>query len=623
MVELVNMKDKQIKTTQVSPISFTGRVLNSELKDNIGKTVVIAGWIHAVRELSGKLAFVLVRDRTGMAQVVVTDEKLVKELREVQPESVIKVTGKVADASGKTALGVELQEPKIEFVSRVTEPTPITMYKKELDANLETILDNRGVSVRHPKIQAIFKVQASILKAFQEAMDKLGFTQFRSPVLMGVPSESGADLFEVKYFDTKAYLAQSPQLYKQIMVGAFERAYTVTPVFRAEKHSTTRHILECTQLDGEMGFIDSYQDIITVVETVVRDLLGYLHKTNAADLELCGATLPKLPNGAFPQIKIKEALKLIEKRTKKSSKRAELDLDPEDEREIGKWALVEHGSDFVWLVGFKKDKNFYTWNNPDNKDESLSFDLECRGLEWLSGTHRIHDYAALSERMKTSGLSLDNYEPYLQAFKYGMPPEGGFSLGLERMTMQILGLANIREATLFPSDLTRIAGKRIKQKTVNSGEVMAKTIRELLDSRNVPYDYAEHEPVTTSEQSAKVRGTKIEEGAKAIVLVGKKTKTNYMVVLPANLRVNTKAVAEKTGEPVEMEKPDEILRKYGLEVGGVPPFGNLMSIKVFLDKKLLENDRAAFNCGLRTSSVIMSSKDLAEYCEGEIGEYSV
>lgn len=449
------------KSTGFSKVSFQGRVLSGKLKEHLGKSVEIAGWIHATRELSAKLVFVLVRDREGITQVVVTDEKLVKELREVQPESVVKVAGTVADATGKTALGVELINPKFEYVVRVTKPTPITLYKKELDAAIETVLDHRGVSVRHPKVQAIFRVQAGILKAFRASMDTLGFTEFRTPVLMGVPSESGADLFEVKYFDSKAYLAQSPQLYKQIMVGAFERAYTVTPVFRAEKHSTTRHILECTQLDGEMGFIDSYQDIVTVVETVVRDILGYLQKANSADLELCGATLPKLPEGAFPQIKVKEALKLIEKRTKKSAQRAELDLDPEDEREIGKWALEEHKSDFVWLLNFKKDKNFYTWNDPDQKDESLSFDLECRGLEWLSGTHRIHDYAALVERMKTNGLSLDNYEHYLQAFEYGMPPEGGFSFGLERMTMQILELANVREATLFPSDLTRIAGKRI------------------------------------------------------------------------------------------------------------------------------------------------------------------
>lgn len=445
------------------------RILSTDLKEHIGKEVKIAGWIHAIRELSSKLAFVLVRDRGGMVQVVVTDEKQVKELREVQPETVIAVSGKVADASGKTELGVEIQEPKLEFISKVTEPTPITLSKKELDANLETILDYRGISIRHPKVQAIFKVQAEILKAFQGSMDRQGFTQFRSPVLMGTPSESGADLFEVEYFDTKAYLAQSPQLYKQIMVGAFERAYTVTPVFRAEPHSTTRHIMECTQLDGEMAFIDSYQDIIAVVETVVRDVLKALEEQCKEELKLCGAELPKLPEGAFPQIKVAEALKLIEKRTKKSAKRDELDLQPDDEREIGNWALEEHGSDFVWLLNFKKDKNFYTWNDPKNKDESLSFDLECRGLEWLSGTHRIHDYIALVERMKKQGLSLDNYEHYLQAFKYGMPPEGGFSLGLERMTMQILGLANVREATLFPSDLTRIAGKRIRGGSTSEG----------------------------------------------------------------------------------------------------------------------------------------------------------
>lgn len=456
------MKKKKSERSNKSPVKerFSERVLSRDIRQHTGKSVKIAGWIHAVRELSSKLAFVLVRDRTGSTQVVVNDEKQVKMLREVLPETVVLITGKVADAKGKTELGVELQSSEIEFISTVTEPTPVTLNKKELDASLETILDHRGVTVRHPKVRAIFKVQAEILNAFRDSMNRQGFTEFRSPVLLGSPSESGADLFEVDYFDTKAYLAQSPQLYKQIMVGAFERAYTVTPVFRAEKHSTTRHILECTQMDAEMGFIDSYQDILKVVETTVRDIFKTLEEHSKEDLEICNATLPKLPEKAFPQIKVAEALKIIEERTGKPANREKLDLDPEDEREIGKWAVERHKSDFVWLLNFFGDKNFYTRNDPESSAESLSFDLGCRGLELLSGTHRIHDYSELIERMKQQKLNLENFELYLQAFKYGMPPEGGFSFGLERLTMQILGLANIREATLFPSDLVRIAGKR-------------------------------------------------------------------------------------------------------------------------------------------------------------------
>ena len=437
------------------------RIISTDLKKHIGKKVIIAGWIHNIREL-GKITFVLVRDRGGIIQVVITDKKLMKKVSKYLPETVVKIEGTVADAEGKTDLGAELQAETIEIISPVTEPTPVTLSHKDIDAKLETILDHRPITLRHPKQKAIFKVQAGILQAFAESMRKQGFTEFRNPVLMGAPSESGASVFEVKYFDDKAYLCQSPQLYKQMMVGVFEKVFTVTPVFRAEKHTTTRHLMEITQLDGEMAFIDSYDDVLDVCEQVITDILSHLKKNHSEDLKLWDATLPKVPKGGIPQIKVKEALEIIEKRLGKKAKGRELDLDPEDEREIGKWCLEEHDSDFVWLLNYKSNKNFYTWDSPDDEDESLSYDLVCRGLEWLSGTHRIHEYDALHERFKKQGLKEEHFEHYLETFKYGMPPEAGFSFGLERMTQQIFGFKNIREATLFPSDLVRIAGARRK-----------------------------------------------------------------------------------------------------------------------------------------------------------------
>lgn len=440
------------------------RLLSSELKKHIGKKATIAGWIYTIRSL-GNILFVLVRDQKGLIQVVVTEKDMAKKIAKLQPETVVEIEGNVADAEGKTELGVEIKNPQIKVISPVNKPLPVIISKKEITAHLDSILDYRPITLRHPKIRAIFNVQASILKAFADSMRKQGFIEFRSPVLIPTPSESGANLFEVKYFDGKAYLAQSPQLYKQIMVGVFERVFTITPVFRAEKHTTTRHLMELTQLDGEIAFIKDYNDILHVVETTVRDIVEYIREHNSKDLELWNAPLPKLPknSGPFPRIKVKDALAIIEKRIGKSSKRKELDLDPEDEREIGKWALEEFRSDFVWLLNFKKNKNFYTQNDPENPNESLSFDLEFRGMELLSGTQRIHRYNELLKRIKEEGLTEKNYEQYLMAFKYGMPPEGGFSFGLERMTMQILMLKNIREACLFPSDLVRIAGTRRKK----------------------------------------------------------------------------------------------------------------------------------------------------------------
>ncbi|MFW5719746.1 MAG: aspartate--tRNA(Asn) ligase [Candidatus Dojkabacteria bacterium] len=435
------------------------RVMVNELPAKVGEEVVLGGWMHRFRNL-GKVAFVVLRDRTGLVQCVL-DDTLIDTVKDLQVESVLRITGKVVESPKKDS--VEIQVTKIKVESAVTDMIPVEINKEEVDAHMETIIDHRPVTLRHEKQKAIFAVQAGILNAFRNAMVRRGFTEFRTPALMGAPSESGASVFEVKYYQDKAYLAQSPQVYKQIMVGVFERVFTIAPVFRAEKHNTSRHIMELTQLDGEMGFIDSYDEALQVVEGVVRDILGYLAEHHSEELALWSVELPRLPEGAFPRIKVREALELIEKSTGKPAQREELDLDPDDEREIAAWAREEHASDFLWLLNFKKDKNFYTWNDTEQPEESLSFDLECRGLEWLSGTHRIHDYEVLLERMKDQGLTLDTYAHYLEAFKYGIPSEAGFSLGLERMTMQILELKNIREATLFPSDLDRIAGQRISE----------------------------------------------------------------------------------------------------------------------------------------------------------------
>lgn len=433
------------------------RTLIKELRTRVGEEVTLGGWMFRFRNL-GKVAFIVLRDRSGTVQCVLNPEQI-EIIKDLQVESVLKVTGKAVETPKGDS--IEIQVNSIEVISPVKEMIPVEINKDEIDAHMDTLIEHRPVTLRHPKQQAIFRVQAGILQAFRNAMMAREFMEFRAPVMIGSPSESGASVFEVKYYENKGYLAQSPQFYKQIMVGVYERVFTVIPVFRAEKHNTTRHLMEITQMDGEMGFIDNYDEVLEVIEGVVRDIIAHLERNHKDDLELYGATLPKLPSGSFPRIKVKEALKIIEERTGKSAKREELDLDPEDEREIAKYILEKENSDFLWLLNFKKDKNFYTWNSPEDSEESLSFDLECRGLEWLSGTHRIHDYEKLLENMNKQGISPKINYHYVEAFKYGIPSEAGFSLGLERMTMQILQLKNIREATLFPSDLDMIAGQRI------------------------------------------------------------------------------------------------------------------------------------------------------------------
>ena len=502
----------------------------------------------------------------------------------------------------------------------VTEPWPVEVNKKEIEANLDTVLDYRALTLRNQKVQAIFKVQAGILKAFRESMEKQGFSEFVSPILMGAPSESGADVFEVKYFENKAYLAQSPQVYKQIMLGVFERAFTVSKVFRAEKHNTSRHLMEITQLDGEMGFISDYDEVLQVVEQTVKDIFEFLHANYSRELKLWGVKLPKLPEGRFPKVKVKEALKIIEKRLDKNAKRDELDVDPEDEREIAKWAFEKYGSEVLWLLNFKKDKNFYTWNNPDDKDESLSYDLVCRGLEWLSGTHRIHKYDVLLERFLKQGLKPQHYEHYLQAFKYGIPSEAGFSFGLERMTQQIFKLENIREATLFPSDLKRIAGAKIHAEVVKGEDLIVNKIREILSNRHIEFNFFEHEATVTSDDAARVRGTKPEEGVKALILKNKKNDENIMVCVPGNARIDIKKLEKLTVGKYSFETPEEIKEKFGLEVGGVPPFGNILGLRTYFDKSVLEEEYSSFNCGSKYKSIRMLSKDLVEVVGPEIVE---
>ncbi|MEI6886773.1 MAG: aspartate--tRNA(Asn) ligase [bacterium] len=442
------------------------RTLTNELKAKVDTDVLLKGWLHNFRKL-GSIAFLVLRDRGGFAQIIIESKEEMEKLSNLYTGTILEVQGKSVSAP-KSKYGYEVQNGKVKVLVPVTFPSPIDISKEDIHGELDTMLDLRPVVIRHPKIQAVFKVQAGILTAFADSMRVQGFMEFRNPILLGAASESGASVFEVNYFDGKAYLAQSPQFYKQIMVGGFERVFTIGTVFRAEKHNTVRHLMEITQMDGEMGFIDSYEEVLDVIERTTRHIFDCVGMNYKEELALWNVTLPKLPEGKFPRIKVKEALKIIEERTGKSAKREELDLDPEDEREIAKYVLEKYDSDFLWLLNFKANKNFYTWNNEvgapsvtketEDKDESLSYDLECRGLEWLSGTHRIHIYEKLVENMKLQGLSGEDAKHYLMAFQYGMPSEAGFSFGLERMTKQIFGFSNIREATLFPSDLKRVAG---------------------------------------------------------------------------------------------------------------------------------------------------------------------
>ena len=293
------------------------------------------------------------------------------------------------------------------------------------------------------------------MESFRNTLKNLGFTEFQSPMIVPSNAEGGAQVFHIDYYDYDAYLAQSPQLYKQIMVGGFERAFTITHVFRAEPSVTTRHISEYTSLDAEMGFISSWEDLLDVCEIITRDILSGIQKNCQKELKIFDATVPQVDKN-IPRLKMREVQKIIFDRTGKDN-RNEPDLEPEDEKEICKFAKEKHGSELVFVTHYPtKKRPFYTYPDPEDPEYTLSFDLLCRGLEIVTGGQRIHEYKKLLENIKKWKNNPKDFSFYLQTFKYGMPPEGGFAFGLERIVKQILGLENIREACVFPRDMERI-----------------------------------------------------------------------------------------------------------------------------------------------------------------------
>lgn len=438
------------------------RTLASETSKNIGSAVTLHGWVRLRRD-HGKLIFLDVRDRSGTIQVVVNpkaSEAAYEASRDLRPEDVVEIEGKV----NKRPIGtinkdlptgeVEIEAHSLKVLSKA-ETLPFDMGENELNLELPTLLDHRSLTLRHPKVQAIFKVQNVVIDAFRRFMQENSFFEFQSPLIIPAVPEGGADVFEVDYFNHKAYLAQSPQLYKQILVGSFERVFTVTKIFRAEPSVTTRHLAEIVVLDAEMGFIESYKDVQKMAADAISFILKEVNDKCRDELKIYEAKIPKIPK-EIPSLRLREAQEIIFKRTGRDN-RKEKDLNPEDEREICKWALEEKDSDLVFISHYPtKSRPFYTYPDDENPEFNQGFDLLGKGVEWLTGGRRINDYKTLVEHVKEWGIDTKKIQLYLDAFKYGMPPEGGFSFGVERIIMNILGLSNVREASLFPRDMERV-----------------------------------------------------------------------------------------------------------------------------------------------------------------------
>jgi len=438
------------------------RILSELASSCIGKEIKLCGWVRLRRD-HGKLIFLDIRDKTGLIQVVVNpkvSEKAYKAACELKPEYVVEVIGKVNKRPSGTVNkelktgDIEVEATDIKVIARA-DTLPFDMGSNELNLELPTLLDHRALTLRSPKVSAIFKVQQTIASAFSNALKEEGFTEIFPPTIVPVATEGGAEVFPIEYYSHRAYLAQSPQLYKQIMVGVFERVFAIVHAYRAEPSITTRHLSEYVSLDAEMGFINSWTDIMDVAEKVVKNILETVGEKNKEELALFKATLPKITK-PIPRIKLREAQEIIFKRTKADHRKAS-DLDPSDEKEICKWAMEETGAPFVFITHYPvKKRPFYTMPDLEDKGYTLSFDLLGINEEWVTGGQRINDYKLLLERIEERGGKKENFELYLQAFKYGMPPEGGFAIGLERVTKDILGLLNIREASLFPRDMDRV-----------------------------------------------------------------------------------------------------------------------------------------------------------------------
>ncbi len=430
------------------------RIWTTELSNHIGERVHLAGWLHRLRRLSS-VTFLVLRDSQGLAQIVILDPALADRLASLYHESVLWVEGTVI-AAEQAPGGVEIHDPVIEVEAPACEPPPFDLFRPRLNAQLPTLLDHAPLALRHPFQRALFRLAAVSMAGFRATLSAAGFVEIQTPKIVSSVTESGANVFTLDYFGRPAYLAQSPQFYKQIMVGVFERVFEVGPVFRAEPHATSRHLNEYVSLDLEMGFIRDHREVMAMLTHVIAGMIEELHTQAADALDLLEVALPAVPD-VIPTIHFAEALEMITAATGEDV-RGEPDLAPAHERWLGQWALDEYGSAFLFVEGYPMLKRpFYTHPDPAAPEFSNSFDLLFRGMELVTGGQRLHRYADYLAAIEQAKIDPADLAGYLDAFKYGMPPHGGCAIGLERWVAQLTGAVNIRETTLFPRDLHRLA----------------------------------------------------------------------------------------------------------------------------------------------------------------------
>lgn len=423
-----------------------------KLKDMAGRNVKIHGMVHKVRDMSG-FAFVILRTARSLIQCVYTKGQVSVDLSELQEGSSVNVEGVVVE-DARVINGAEIHIKDVRVLSKPAEACPVPINRKQLDVPLETNLTYRPVTLRNEKERAIFKIQEGIVRGFRDYLYRQDFTEVRTPKIVFAGAEGGANIFKLDYFGKQVYLAQSPQFYKQIMVGVYERVFEIAPVYRAEKHDTSRHLNEYVSMDLEMGFIKDHTDIMAMETGALKYIFALLKEEYGRELALFNINLPELE--AIPSIKFMEAKEILQKQYKKKVTDF-YDFEPEEEQLVGQYAKKEWNSDFVFITHYPSEKRpFYTMDDEKDPGYTKSFDLLFHGLEVTTGGQRIHDYHEQVKKMLARGMNPEDFESYLMIHRYGMPPHGGLGAGLERLTMRLLGFNNVRYASMFPRDIHRV-----------------------------------------------------------------------------------------------------------------------------------------------------------------------
>lgn len=426
--------------------------------DKKGNRVKVNGMIHTIRDM-GNIVFVVLRKREGLLQCIYEKNNSSVhcccdyDMMNLKEGAAIEIEG-ILTQNQKAPNEIEIRINSVKVLSQPAQPMPIPISKWKMNASLETKLNLRPISLRNMRERAKFKIQEGVVTGFRDFLSKQGFTEIHTPKIGSKGAEGGANIFKLDYFHRPAILEQSPQFYKQMMVGVFDRVFETAPVFRAEKHNTKRHLNEYTSLDFEMGYIDGFEDIMAMETGVLQHIMELLEKKYQREIDILGIKLPKTDN--IPCVKFSDAKELVSKKYDRSI-RNPYDLEPEEEVLISRYFEEEYGADFVFVTHYpSKKRPFYAMDDSESPVFTLSFDCLFRGMEITTGGQRIHDYHMLCEKIRTRGMTEEGMEHYLMAFKHGMPPHGGLGIGLERLTMKLVGEDNVRETTLFPRDLSRL-----------------------------------------------------------------------------------------------------------------------------------------------------------------------